>query len=161
VVQLGAGGAGSATAYALLRMGAEQVTIVDPDERRCGSLVDRYRAEFGEDRIRVSSDLEASLAEGHGLVHATPTGMNGHPGLPLPARLLRGDLWVAEVVYVPLETELLLAARAIGCQTVDGSGMAIYQAIEAFRLFSGLEANPERMRDYFLAGGPNGKQISA
>lgn len=151
VVQLGAGGGGAATAYALLKMGAGQLDLVDPDHRRCQALVDRFSAVFGSDRIRVANDIEASLAVADGLVHATPTGMKSHPGLPLPGALLHSRLWVAEIVYFPLQTELLRAARAAGCRTLDGSGMAVHQAIEAFRLFTGLEANPDRMHQHFLA----------
>lgn len=151
IVQLGAGGGGAATAYALLKMGAGCLTIVDPDAERCAALVERYGAVFGGERIRASSDIEASMADADGLVHATPTGMVGHPGLPLPAALLRRDLWVADIVYFPLETELLRAAREAGCRTLDGGGMAVHQAIEAFRLFTGLEADAERMRRHFLA----------
>src|SRR5690606_41001201 len=66
----------------------------------------------------------------YGLVHATPTGMAGHPGLPLPAELLRPDLWVADIVYRPLETELLRRARALGCRTLDGGGMVVFQAAQ-------------------------------
>jgi shikimate dehydrogenase len=98
---------------------------------RCNSI-------FGEHRVSTSTCLAAS----DGLIHATPTGMHGHPGIALPPALLRGDLWVAEVVYFPLETELIRAARTAGCATLDGSGMAVHQAVEAFRLFSGLEADP-------------------
>lgn len=151
VVQLGAGGAGAATAYALLKMGAGHLELVDPDETRCQALVDRYCAAFGSGRISVAKDIEASLAVADGLVHATPTGMKSYPGLPLPGALLRSNLWVAEIVYFPLETELLRAARAAGCRTLDGSGMAVHQAIEAFRLFTGLEADPERMHQHFLS----------
>jgi shikimate dehydrogenase len=151
IVQLGAGGGGAATAYALLKMGAGRLTIVDPDTDRCAALVEHYGAVFGGERIRASTEIEASLADADGLVHATPTGMFGHPGLPLPAALLRSDLWVADIVYFPLETELLRAAREAGCRTLDGSGMAVHQAIEAFRLFTGLEADAARMQRHFLA----------
>ena len=151
VVQLGAGGGGAATAYALLKMGAGHLDLVDPDETRCQALVDRYGAAFGPGRISVAADIEASLAVADGLVHATPTRMKSYPGLPLPGALLRSNLWVSEIVYFPLETELLRSARAVGCRTLDGSGMAVHQAIEAFRLFTGLEADPERMQQHFLA----------
>lgn len=78
-------------------------------------------------------------------MHATPTGMAAHPGLPLPADLLHPGLWVAEVVYRPLETDLLRAARAAGCATLDGGGMAAFQAADAFRLFTGREPDSARM----------------
>lgn len=78
-------------------------------------------------------------------MHATPTGMAAHPGLPVPAELLRPGLWVAEVVYRPLETELVRTARASGCAVLDGGGMAVFQAADAFRLFTGREADASRM----------------
>ena len=71
--------------------------------------------------------------------------MAAHPGLPFAAELLHPGLWVAEVVYRPLETELLRAARDLGCATLDGGGMAVFQAADAFRLFTGREPDASRM----------------
>jgi quinate/shikimate dehydrogenase (NAD+) len=71
--------------------------------------------------------------------------MAAHPGLPLPAERLRRDLWVAEVVYRPLETELLRQARELGCRTLDGGGMAVFQAAGSFELFTGLAPDRQRM----------------
>jgi shikimate dehydrogenase len=79
--------------------------------------------------------------------------MDAHPGMPLPAELLRRDLWVAEVIYFPLETELLRRARALGCRTIDGGGMAVFQAVAAFRLFTGLEPDSDRMIAHFASMG--------
>ncbi len=79
--------------------------------------------------------------------------MAKYPGLPLPAELLRPDLWVAEIVYFPMETELLKQARALGCRTLDGGGMAVFQAVEAFRLFTGIAPDAERMQRHFAALG--------
>jgi shikimate dehydrogenase len=95
------------------------------------------------------TELASAMADADGLVHATPTGMKEHPGLPLPPELLRTDLWVAEVVYRPLETELVRRARALGCQVLNGGRMAVFQAVDAFRLFSGVEPNPGRMLSHF------------
>jgi shikimate dehydrogenase len=148
IVQVGAGGAGAATAYAALRLGARELIIVDTVNERARALSSRFARMFSRS-VRPASDLAMALEGADGLIHATPTGMRGHPGLALPASLLRADLWVAEVVYVPIETELLCAARRIGCRTLDGSGMAVRQAVDAFKLFTGLEANPERMRASF------------
>ncbi len=58
---------------------------------------------------------------------------------------------MAEIVYFPLETELLRVARAKGCRTLDGGGMAVFQAVGAFRHFTGLEPDAERMRAHFLS----------
>lgn len=149
VVQLGAGGAGAAVAHALLTLGADRLTLVDADPARAEDLTASLNRRFGEGRARAAapSALPAALADADGLVHATPVGMAAHPGLPLAAELLRPALWVAEVVYRPLETELLRVARARGCRTLDGGGMAVFQAADAFRLFTGLEPDAEAMLD--------------
>ncbi|MGN9796395.1 shikimate dehydrogenase [Streptomyces sp. OZ13] len=147
VVQLGAGGAGAAVAHALLTLGADRLTVLDTDPARAAGLADALNARFGPGRAASAAASEAAnrLAGADGIVHATPTGMAAHPGLPVPADLLRPDLWVAEVVYRPLETELLRAARAAGCRTLDGGGMAVFQAADAFRLFTGLAPHTDRM----------------
>ncbi|MFF1305699.1 shikimate dehydrogenase [Streptomyces sp. NPDC058307] len=147
VVQLGAGGAGAAVAHAMLTLGAGRVTVVDALADRAADLAASLNRHFGEGRAAAAGPdrLPALLADADGLVHATPTGMAAHPGLPLPARLLRPELWVAEVVYRPLETELLRTTRALGCATLDGGGMAVFQAVDAFRLFTGREPDAVRM----------------
>ena len=156
VVLIGAGGAGSAVAYALLESGTERLFIVDRDEARAKALAKRMAARF-PDRLLVSSDEAASVARrADGIVHATPTGMTGHPGLPFDPSLLRPEMWLVEVVYVPLETELLRAARERGCRTLDGGGMAVWQAVEAFELFTGIKPDAARMEANFrrmVAGG--------
>jgi shikimate dehydrogenase len=149
VVQLGAGGAGSAVAHAALTLGVEQLVIFDVESGRARKLAADLVARFGEGRAVAGMKLDAAMTDADGLIHATPTGMANHPGLPLPASLLRPQLWVAEIVYFPLETELLRTAKALGCLTLDGSGMAVFQAAEAFRLFTGIRADIFRMRQHF------------
>jgi shikimate dehydrogenase len=141
VVLLGAGGAGSACADAVLRLGAAQLLIVDQDPARAAALAARLPG----NRARASTDLPAALAGASGLIHATPSGMAKMPPMPFPAELLKPSLWVSEIVYVPLETPLLKAARRIGCATSDGGHMAVGQAIGAFKLFTGLDADAMRM----------------
>ena len=153
VVQLGAGGAGAAVAHAALTLGTQQLILFDIDGARAKQLGNSLGARFGEERVLVARDLQAAMASCNGLIHATPTGMAGHPGLPLPAELLRPELWVAEIVYFPLETELLRAARRLGCRTLDGSGMAVFQAVEAFRLFTGVSPDAQRMLGHFASLG--------
>ena len=149
VVLLGAGGAGSAIAHALLRMSAGRVVIVDRLPAQARALAEDLARLHGRQRVSWVDDVAAPMAQATGLVHATPTGMAGSPGMPLPAQLLRPDCWVAEIVYFPLKTELLKAARALGCATVDGGTMAVGQAIGAFELFTGLKADPERVEAHF------------
>lgn len=153
VMQLGAGGAGSAVAHAMLTLGAGQLTLFDTDHARAGQVAADLSARFGASRARATRDLAAALADADGLVNTTPVGMAKYPGLPLPAELLRPALWVAEIVYFPMETELLRQARALGCRTLDGGGMAVFQAVEAFRLFSGIIPDAERMLRHFKSMG--------
>ncbi|WP_436841259.1 shikimate dehydrogenase [Streptomyces bobili] len=147
VVQLGAGGAGAAVAHATLTLGAGRVTVVDAFPERAAALADSLNRHFGAGRADSTTPdrLARLLARADGVVHATPTGMAAHPGLPFPAEFLHAGLWVAEVVYRPLETELLRTARAQGCAVLDGGGMAVFQAADAFRRFTGQEPDSTRM----------------
>lgn len=152
IVQIGAGGAGAAVGYALLEMGAGVLTLVDSDEARAQSLAERLQTHFGPGRAIASPMLPDVLTAADGVVNTTPVGMAKYPGLPLPAELLRPALWVADIVYFPAETELLRRARALGCATLAGTGMALFQAVEAFRLFTGLAPDPDIMRRQLQQG---------
>lgn len=148
VVLLGAGGAGAAAAHALLTLGTGHLDVVDVDPARAERLAGELTARFGAARTAGHGPdrLAAALDGTDGVVHATPVGMAEHPGLPFPPALLRGGTWVAEIVYRPLDTALLRAARAAGCPTLDGGRMAVHQAAEAFRLFTGVRPDPDRMQ---------------
>jgi len=153
VVQFGAGGAGAAVAHAALTLGVELLTLIDTDPSRARSVADGLCARFGSGRAVAGGDAAAAVALADGVINATPIGMANHPGLPFPADWLHPGLFVAEVVYFPLETALLRAAKAAGCRTLDGGGMAVFQAAEAFRLFTGLMPDPERMLRHFASMG--------
>jgi shikimate dehydrogenase len=148
VVLLGAGGAGSACADAALRLGANELVVVDRDAERATALAARMNSIHGG-KCSAVADVAQALKGATGLIHATPTGMATMPGLAVPEALLRRDLWISEVVYVPLETALLKAARRIGCQVMDGGHMNVGQAVRGFKLFTGQEADPDRMNAHF------------
>jgi len=139
VVLIGAGEAGAACAHALRTLGATHIEVFDQDPVRAGKLPG----------TTAGTDLEKALSTADGLVHATPTGMTAHPGLPLDEDLLDPRLWVADVVYRPLNTALVQAARARGCRVLDGGRMAVFQAADAFRLFTGRTPDADRMLRYF------------
>lgn len=150
VVQIGAGGAGRAVAFALSESGVKDLVIADISAERAQDLA----AEIGDDVRAISmSELEPAITSADGIVNATPVGMAAFPGTPFDTDLLDSQTWVADVVYFPLETQLLREAKAKGCRTLDGSGMAVNQAIDAFELFSGCKADPTRMRETFLSFG--------
>lgn len=153
VVVLGAGGAGAAVVYALLASGAREVAVVDTQRGRVRALAGRMGGRFPGARCVAgeAAALDTLLAGADGMVNATPTGMAHHPGTPVPAALLRAPMWVADVVYRPLRTELLLLARDRGCPTLEGGEMAVFQASQAFGLFTGLEPDTGRMLAHFHA----------
>lgn len=150
VLLLGSGGAGSAVALALTDSGIRTLSVFDTYPERAAALSERLSPVRPDTHIRVCEslgDLEQSRIDG--VVNATPMGMDKYPGVAIEVEDLSTHTWVADVVYFPLETELLLRARKHGCRVMNGSGMAVYQAVEAFRLFSGLEPDPERFTRNF------------
>jgi shikimate dehydrogenase len=150
VALFGAGGAGAAVAYALKDNGVRELLILDPNMARASDLAERIGEHFGG-AVRATQDVEDCLARADGIVNATPVGMAKYPGLPFPAQLLQPRHWVAEVIYFPVETELVRTARALGCRTLTGMGMAVGQAVGAFKLFTGLPADWSFMERHFDA----------
>jgi quinate/shikimate dehydrogenase (NAD+) len=151
VVLLGAGGAGRAVAFALTDLGAASVLVHDTEQARATALCASLTVRFGDGRCRVATDPAAALAQAAGLVNATPVGMLGYPGMPVEADLIREAHWVADIIYTPLETALIKAARQKGCRTMTGAGMCVHQAAEAFRLLTGIAPDLARMRSVFDA----------
>lgn len=151
VVQLGAGGAGAAVAHGLMVSGTRELVIADPEPERASGLVGDLAARFPERRCRaiVPDEVGEHIAQAEGLVNATPVGMAHHPGIPLPGALVHPSLWVADIVYRPLRTELLAEAELRGCSTLSGGGMAVLQAAQAFELITGLASDHARMLAHF------------
>jgi shikimate dehydrogenase len=153
VVLVGAGGAGAAVAHATLSLGAQRLVVADAAPERADALVASLRARYGRERAVASplSGLGEALAAADGVINATPAGMEAHDRAAFSPDHLHPGLWVADVVYRPLETELLRQARRLGCRTLDGGGMAVFQAALSFSLFTGREPDRERMLRHFAA----------
>ncbi|MDA2894398.1 shikimate dehydrogenase [Mycolicibacterium sp. BiH015] len=151
VVLVGAGGAGAAVADALMRLGTGHLTVVDLDLDRAAAVGNDLAARYPHADIDACAfdKLAVLLPDSDGVVHATPTGMAAHPGMAFSPELLHSGLWVADIVYRPLDTALLQAARAAGCRTLDGGHMAVYQATDAFELITGIAPDAERMSKHF------------
>ncbi|TFF24868.1 shikimate dehydrogenase [Jiella endophytica] len=150
VLQIGAGGAGMAVAFALLDNGVEELCVFDIDRLRAESLVAIAARRFGPARLRLVHAVDGTY---DGIVNATPIGTDKRPGTPYPLERLTPEIFVADVNYFPLETELVKAAKAKGCLAMGGAGMAVGQAVRSFRHFTGLDADPGRMMATFLALG--------
>jgi len=127
VIQVGAGGAGAAVGHALLSRGLERLVVVDVDVDRAEVLAKTLGGVFGDGRVMVRSPdaLPAVAGDSAGFVHCTPMGMVEHPGTAFDTAVLESRHWVADIVYRPLETALVRRAREIGCQVMDGGGMAV------------------------------------
>jgi shikimate dehydrogenase len=151
VVLIGAGGAGAAVAHAALTLGVKRLAILDARPDSALELADQLRSHFDGVQIEAAplEEIGALLEKADGLIHATPMGMEANEGMPFAPALLRPELWVADIVYRPLETELLRRAAEVGCRTLNGGGMAVFQAVESFRLFTGIEPDSDRMLSHF------------
>lgn len=151
VVQIGAGGAGAAVAFGLLSTGTRHLVIADIEPARAEALAARLAPHFPDSQLSVTRTdaVAGSIREADGLVNSTPIGMTGHPGVPVDPGLIHPGLWVADVIYRPLETELIKAARGKGCAVLDGGRMVVGQASAAFELFTGIPADAERMLAMF------------
>jgi shikimate dehydrogenase len=148
-VLVGAGGAGSAVAFALMDLGLRELIVHDTDMGRAGTLAADVVTHFGAGRARVSERLSDEITAADGVANATPIGMTGFPGNPLPVAALRAEHWVADVIYTPIETELIKTAAAKGARTLTGGGMCVHQAVDAFRLFTGITPDVSRMHRVF------------
>jgi shikimate dehydrogenase len=148
-VQIGAGGAGRAVAFALMDMEAATLLIHDRDVARSSQLVAELAVHFGAERCRLIEDPASAMRDAVGVVNATPTGMSGFPGCPIEPGALRAEHWVADIVYTPVETELVKAGRHVGARVMTGAGMCVHQGAASFRLFTGAEVSVARMHEVF------------
>jgi len=139
---LGAGGSSRAVVFGLIERGIKRVRLANRTIDRARALADQ----FGETVHPIAWEAVADALPHAGLlVNTTSLGMHGQPVLELDISRLPSHAIVAELVYVPLETPLLAAARARGLRTADGLGMLLHQAVRGFELWFGRrpEVTPE------------------
>jgi len=148
IALIGAGGVGRAIAFALAELGARALHIFDSDSARPDVLASRLGTRIA---VRVCRNVAQALDGAGGVVNGTPIGMLPNRDSPMPPELLHAGLFVADAVYTPLWTPLLQAARAKGCRVMTGRELCIYQAADAFRLFTGFEGSVERIGTAFDA----------
>jgi len=158
-ILVGAGGAGRAVAFALLDLGARMLLIHDARPQAAEALVEALRRFAGPERAATVLDVEAALAQAVGIVNATPVGMLGIPGNPLPTSAVTGAHWVADVIYTPLETECLKLSRARSAKVMGGAGMCVHQAAETFRLFTGQAPDTRQLRAIFDSAAAERKKL--
>src|SRR6202051_1236077 len=142
VALIGAGGVGKAIAFALAGLGVEELRIFDSERAKALQLAAKLD---GLTKASAAHSVKDALRGVVGVVNASPVGMLPSLATPVPDSLLHGGLWVADAVYSPLWTPLLTAARAKGCAVMTGRELAIYQAADAFELFTGLAPATDEM----------------
>ena len=131
---LGAGGSSRAVVFGLIERGIKRVHLANRTLDRARVLADQ----FGAGVDAVAWDAIGDLLPDAGLlVNTTSLGMHGQPPLAIDVGRLPSHAVVADLVYVPLETALLAAARARGLRTADGLGMLLHQAVRGFELWFG------------------------
>lgn len=158
---LGAGGAGRAVAFALMELGVARLAIFDRESGRARDLCGALGRHFGTDRCEVAADTTGVAGAVAGIVNATPVGMTDYPGMPLEPDVLRRDHFVADVIYTPLDTDFVKAARRLGCRTMNGGGMCVHQAADAFHHFTGLSPDITRMKRTFDAAATRRDLVTA
>lgn len=149
VVHIGAGGAGHAVAFALMDLGVAQLIIHDIAPSRARALREQLAKHFPAARCRLADDIERDISDADGVVNATQVGMRGFPGNPVPVSALKQSHWCADLIYTPLETEFLEAARARGARVLNGAGMCVHTAAGAFHLLTGQMPDVARLHRAF------------
>jgi shikimate dehydrogenase len=142
VAVVGAGGVGKAIGFALAGLGVAEVRIFDSEPAKAAHLAAQLE---GQVRTSVARSIEDALGGVVGVVNGSPVGMLPSLASPVPDELLHAGLWVADAVYSPLWTPLLLAAKSRGAAVMTGRELAIYQAADAFELFTGLAPSTAEM----------------
>ena len=134
VALLGAGGVGKAIAFALAELSVADIRVFDTDRAKAAALAALVGTKA---KVTPCASVAEAIEGAVGLVNGTPVGMAPNRDAPAPAELLHSGLFVADAVYSPLWTPLLLSARAAGARIMTGRDLAVYQAADAFELFTG------------------------
>jgi shikimate dehydrogenase len=142
VALIGAGGVGKAIAFALAGLGVAELRIFDSEMAKALHLAKQLESQV---KTSATQSVEDALRGVAGIVNGSPVGMLPNLGTPVPENLLHADMWVADAVYSPLWTPLLTAAKAKGAAVMTGRELAIYQAADAFELFTGVMPSTAEM----------------
>ena len=149
VLMLGAGGVGLAIAFGLLKLEAEEIIIHDMNEDLKNSLLETLIS-IGVNARALKGDLINEMKNMDGLVNATPLGMFQYPGCAFPKEGFGGQKWSFDAVYTPLNTEFLKLCKKNNIETISGFKLFIYQGIEAFKRFSGVDVDANFIEEKFL-----------
>jgi len=148
-VVLGAGGAARSIVYALHERGVKKLSIVNRSRERAEQLVNEIKI---ESNIASFEQVGSLISSADLLVNTTSLGMKGQPPLEIELNSLKPGAAVCDIVYVPLETDLLRKARARGHAAIDGLGMLLHQAVPGFERWFGVKPKVTKaLRDLIVA----------
>lgn len=153
VALAGAGGVGKAIAFALGSLGADFLAIYDTDALKAESLRAALKQSFPALATHVASHIDEAMEDAEGLVNCTPLGMEGIGGSAFPAARLDAQMWAFDAVYTPVETPFVQASRAAGLWVMTGYELFLYQGIDAFRIFTGIEVDADELREALSRAG--------
>lgn len=145
VAIVGAGGVGRAIAFGLVDVGAEEIRLFDQDASKAKALGGALQPHT-ETRILICGTVEEATTDVVGLINATPVGMYGHPGTPIPTALIGKQSWAFDAVYTPIETAFLMDAANSGLEVLSGYELFFYQGVDAFEFFTGIRVDEARLR---------------
>jgi shikimate dehydrogenase len=145
-LMIGAGGVGKAVAYGLAAMGVTEIRLAERDLPKAEALAEALRRAKPGLRVITGSDAEELAKGADGLINCTPVGMVGHDGTPLSAKAMQGATWAFDAVYTPVDTQFLTDAASKGLQIISGYELFIGQGVDAWKLFTGLPLDYDRLR---------------
>lgn len=149
VLMLGAGGVGLAIAYGLCSLNVEELIVHDMNEQLATSLVEDLKNAGFNARL-IKSSVEEEMKSVDGLINATPIGMFQYPGNPYPKEGFGGQKWAFDAVYTPVNTQFLQTCEENNIITISGFKLFLYQGIEAFKRFSGIDIDSDKIEEEFL-----------
>lgn len=143
---IGAGGVGRALAFGLVKLGATEIRIVDIDKTKADTLKDELRNVAPGLPIIAFDTATKATSEVDGLLNATPIGMVGFDGTPLPAQAMKGAVWAFDAIYTPKNTKFLSDATSVGLEIIPGYELFFYQGVDAWMKFSNQKLDEEHLR---------------
>lgn len=149
VCMLGAGGVGRAIAFGLFQVGATHLTVYDRNTDRAQQLVKTIKDSGYDAKWITQAELEAEIRSADGLVNCTPVGHYSTPGNPIEPLWLGAQSWAFDAVYVPIDTEFMVSAKAAGLSIISGFDLFFFQGIHAFESFTGIKVESPSVLDSF------------
>jgi shikimate dehydrogenase len=146
VAVAGCGGVGKAIGFALASLGAGVLRLFDADRSKADELARALMIAYRDLEVQAAGSIEQACEGADGLVNCTPLGMVGYGGSVFPNNVLDKSRWAFDAVYTPMDTQFLLAARAVGLSTMSGYELLLHQGVDCFRIFTGHTIDAAALR---------------